>query len=46
MDENEPLMKCRENVQSVKTTGLWLPEDLSVAGTCFTGYITDGIKEA
>jgi len=34
MNESEPLMKCRENEQSVKTTGLLVPEDLSVAGTC------------
>ena len=46
MNENEPSMKCRENAQSVKTIGLLLLEDSSVADTCLTGYITDGIKEA
>jgi hypothetical protein len=46
MNENEPSMKCQENVQSVKTTGLLTLGDLSVADTCFTGYMADGIKEA
>ena len=46
MNENEPLMKCRENAQSVKTTGLLLLGDQSTADTCFTGCMADGIKEA
>ena len=45
MNENEPLMKCRENAQSVKTTGLLtLGEECS--GYLFTGYMADVIKEA
>lgn len=46
MNENEPLMMCREPVQSVKTTGSPTPGDSSVADTCFTGYMADGIKKA
>lgn len=46
MNENEPSMKCRENAQSVKTTGLLTLGDLSAAVTCFTGCMADGIKEA
>ncbi len=46
MNESEPLMKCRENEQSVKTTGLLPPGDLSVAVTCIVGYMADAIKGA
>jgi len=32
MNANEPSMKCRENAQSVKTTGLLTLGDQSAAG--------------
>jgi hypothetical protein len=45
MNENEPLMKCRETAQSVKTTGpSTLGEECS--GYLFTGCMADGMKEA
>jgi hypothetical protein len=34
MNESEPLKKCRENAQSVETTGLLLPEEQGIAVTC------------
>jgi hypothetical protein len=34
MNENEPLMKCRETEQSVKTAGPSTLGDLSAAVTC------------
>jgi hypothetical protein len=46
MNENEPLMKCREHVQSVKTTGISMLGDQSAAGNLSTGCMADGIKEA
>ena len=45
MNESEPLMKCRENEPSVKTTG-YLCRRISIAVTCFTGYMADVIEEA
>ena len=45
MNESEPPVRCRENAQSVKTTGsLTLGEECS--GYLFTGYMADGIKGA
>jgi hypothetical protein len=46
MNENEPLMKCREYGQSVETTGLSTLGDQSAAGNLSTGCMADGIKEA
>jgi len=46
MNESKPLMKCRENAQSVVTTGLWLLGEKSVARHLIAGYMADGIKEA
>jgi hypothetical protein len=46
MNESKPLMKCRENEQSVETIGLLSPEEQGMAATCFTGYVADGIQEA
>lgn len=34
MNENEPLKKCREPEQSVKTTGPSTPGELSASVTC------------
>lgn len=45
MNESEPLMKCRENVSSVKTVG-GLYHGISIAENLFTGYVADVIKEA
>jgi hypothetical protein len=46
MNESEPLMKCRENAQSVETTGLLVPEEKSVVRYLIAGYMADGIKVA
>jgi len=40
MNENEPLMKCRENAHSVKTHWLLAPEDKH-SGHLITGYVAD-----
>jgi len=45
MNESEPLMKCRENVQSVKTTG-GLCRRRDVAVNLFTGYVAGVMKGA
>jgi len=46
MNESEPLMKCRENAQSVETTGLLLLGEKSVVRYLIAGYMADGIKVA
>ena len=46
MNESEPLMKCRENAQSVETTGLLLLGEKSVVRYLIAGYMADGIEEA
>jgi hypothetical protein len=45
MNENEPLMKCRENEQSDKTYRLLVPGD-KYSGYLFTGYASGVIEEA
>jgi hypothetical protein len=45
MNESEPLMKCRENEPSVKTTDFLVSED-KCSGYLFTGYVADVIEEA
>jgi len=45
MNESEPLMKCRENEQSVRTTDLLVSED-EYSGNLITGYMAGVIEEA
>ncbi len=45
MNENEPLMKYRENEQSVKTLCLLVTGD-EYSGHLITGYTTGVIEEA
>jgi len=45
MNESEPLMKCRENEHPVKTA-VCLRRRISIAETCFTGYVAGVIEEA
>ena len=45
MNESEPLMKCRENVLSVKTTGS-LCRRKNAADNLFTGCVTGVMKGA
>lgn len=45
MDENEPLMKYRENEQSVKTQCILVTGD-KYSGHLFTGYTAGVIEEA
>jgi hypothetical protein len=45
MNVNEPLMKCRENAQSVKTYG-GLYVGKSTADNLITGCMADVTKEA
>ncbi len=42
MNENEPLMKCRENNRSVKTIVLRLTKE-ECSGNLFTGCVADVI---
>ena len=45
MNENEPLMKCRENAPSVKTYGS-LYVGINIAGNLITGCMAGVTKEA
>ena len=45
MNENEPLMKCRENAHSVKTHRLLVPE-YKHNGNLITGYVAGIMEEA
>ena len=45
LNESEPSMKCRENVLSAKTAGLFRPED-KCSGHLFIGYTAGVIKGA
>ena len=45
MNENEPLLKSRENEHSVKTYRLWELEE-EYSGDLIIGYTADGTEKA